>query len=384
MLKPSTVPANLCFASGPCAKRPGWKLENLEHALLGRSHRSIPALTRIKELLQRTRSLLGLPEDYQIALTPGSATGAIEMAMWSMLGQRGVDVLAWDVFGHRWVDDIVNQLKITDVRIFSAKFGQLPDLNDVDCNRDIVFTWNGTSAGIHIPETDWITSDRQGLTFCDAVSAVFTEDLPWHQLDVTTFAWQKSLGGEAGIGMIVLSPRAMERLKTYTPPWPIPSLFHLKKENKILEGFFQGETLNTPSLLCIEDFLDGLKWAEDIGGLVELKARVKRNFTVVDEWVVHTAWIDFLSEFPSIQSKTPVCLKIIDPKILSLDIPEQWHIIKLINNLLEHEGIVYDIKNHGMAPPSLRLWLGPTIETDDVKALLPWIGWAYETIRKSL
>jgi phosphoserine aminotransferase len=384
MPKPLAIPKNLCFASGPCAKRPGWRLEKLENALLGRSHRSVLALTRIKELLQRTRSLLGLPEDYQIALTPGSATGAIEMAMWSMLGARGIDVLAWDVFGHRWVDDIINQLKIQDVRVFCAKFGQLPNLKQVDCNRDVVFTWNGTSTGVHIPNADWINPARQGLTFCDAVSAVFTEDLPWSQLDVTTFSWQKSLGGEAGIGAIVLSPRAIEHLKTYTPPWPIPGLFRFKKEDKILEGFFQGNTLNTPSLLCIEDFIDALKWAEDIGGLVELRARLQRNFTVVDAWVAHTPWIDFLSESPYIQSKTPVCLKIIDPKILSLDISEQWHVIKLISNFLEHEGIAYDIKNHGMAPPSLRLWLGPTIETDDVKALLPWIEWAYETIKKSL
>lgn len=384
MSKPSILPQNRCFASGPCAKRPGWSFKNLENALLGRSHRSVPAQTRIQELLERTRALLSLPEDYQLALTPGSATGAIEMAMWSMLGARGVDVVAWDVFGHRWIDDVIDQLKIQDVRVVCAKFGQLPNLKQIDCNRDVIFPWNGTTTGVCVPDADWIAQDRQGLTFCDAVSAVFIDDLPWDKLDVTTFSWQKSLGGEGGHGMIVLSPHAMERLRTYTPPWPIPGLYRLKKGDKIIEGFFRGETLNTPSLLCIEDFIDALKWAESIGGIRELKARTQRNFAVVDKWVAQTPWVDLVSKSRAIQSKTPACLKIIDPKITSLDVYSQWHAVKLICNLLEHENIVYDIKNHGLAPPSFRLWLGPTIETDDVKAVLPWIEWAYQKIKGSL
>ncbi len=382
-MKPLVRPQNPRFSSGPCAKRPGWTLAALEGALLGRSHRAKPGRAKIDEVVERSRALLGIPRDYRVAIVPGSDTGAIEMAMWSLLGQRGVDVLAWESFGEGWATDLAKQLKLSDLRLMRAEYGSLPDLAKVDTDRDVVFTWNGTTSGVCVPNGDWIKPDRQGLTLCDATSAAFAMDLPWDKLDVATWSWQKALGGEAAHGMLVLSPRAVARLESYTPPWPLPKVFRLTSKGKFAEGIFKGETINTPSLLAIEDAIDGLKWAEGVGGRPALVARAKSNLAAIAEWVERTPWIDFLAQDPAIRSWTSVCLKLVDDWFQRLAPDAQRAAVKRLEALVEAEGAGFDIAGHRDAPPGLRLWCGSTVERGDVEALLPWLDWAYGDVRRA-
>jgi phosphoserine aminotransferase len=379
--RPPTRPRNPFFSSGPCAKRPGWSLDNLQDAMLGRSHRSAEGKGRLRLSIDRTRALLGLPQDYRVAIVPASDTGAVEMALWSLLGARGVDVLAWDAFGKDWVVDVVDQLKIGDLRVMEAPYGRLPDLAKVDFDRDVVFTWNGTTSGVRVPNADWIADDRRGLTICDATSAIFAQRLDWAKLDVITYSWQKVLGGEAAHGMLILSPRAVERLQRHTPNWPLPKIFRLTKGRRLNEELFEGATINTPSMLCVEDYLDALAWAESIGGLDALIARSNRNAQAVTDWVARTPWIDFLAEMPAMRSNTSVCLRVVDAEISSLPLPEQAAFAGKIAKLLEKEGIAFDIGAYRDAPPGLRLWCGATVETDDLLALLPWLDWAFATLR---
>jgi phosphoserine aminotransferase len=376
-MRPTHRPANPCFGSGPTAKRPGWSLTALEHALVGRSHRSAAAKARLAEVLDRSRALLGLPDDYRIGIVPGSDTGAFEMAMWSLLGARAVDVLAWESFGHGWLNDVRAELALTDVRAFTADYGALPDLTGVTWDRDVVFTWNGTTSGVRVPDGEWIAADRAGLTLCDATSAVFAMALPWDKLDVATYSWQKVLGGEAQHGMLILSPRAVERLETFRPPRPLPKLFRLTRDGAVDEAVFRGETINTPSLLAVEDALDGLRWAERIGGAPALIARSENNLRIVAEWVERTPWVDFLAERPELRSPTSICLKLVDPAITQLSPPEQAALIKDLIARLEAEGVAYDVASYRDAPPGLRLWGGATVENADMAALLPWLDWAY-------
>ncbi len=378
--KPPVRPARPTFSSGPCAKRPGWSLKNLENALLGRSHRSKPGKARLAEAIDRTRSVLGVPDDYRIGIVPASDTGAVEMALWSLLGARGVDMLAWESFGAGWITDVVKQLKLDDVRIFQAEYGALPDLAEVDCERDVVFTWNGTTSGVRVPDADWIADDRRGLTICDATSAVFAQALDWSKLDVVTFSWQKVMGGEAAHGMLILSPRAVARLESYTPPWPLPKIFRLTKGGKLIEGIFSGATINTPSMLCVEDYIDALKWAEEIGGLAELHRRADANLAVLAEWVARTEWVAFLAGDPATRSNTSVCLKIVDPRILALEAEGQAAAAKKLSALLDAEGVAYDIGAYRDAPPGLRIWAGATVERSDIEALLPWLDWAFARV----
>ncbi|QQG37323.1 MAG: phosphoserine transaminase [Micavibrio aeruginosavorus] len=375
--KPANRPVNPCFSSGPCAKRPGWSLDNLSGAFLGRSHRAAPGKEKLKLVIEKHRALLGIPADYKIAIVPASDTGAIEMAMWSMLGQRGVDAVAWEVFGAEWLKDITTQLKLDDVRTFKAAFGELPDLAQIDTDRDVVFTWNGTTSGVCVPHADWIKPDRQGLTFCDATSAVFAYDMPWPLLDVTTWSWQKVLGGEAAHGMLVLSPRAVARLETYKPGRPLPKIFRMTSGGKLLNGLFEGETLNTPSMLAVEDCLDALSWVESIGGLKATRARSEDNFGALAEWVRVTPWVEFLPVDPAICSRTSPCLKITDPYVESLDDDGRAAFVKAMTKLLEKDGIAYDTAGHRDAPAGLRIWTGATVETSDIKALTPWLDWAF-------
>jgi phosphoserine aminotransferase len=353
----------------------------LSGALLGRSHRSKPGKAKLAEAIERTRRVLGVPASHRIAIVPASDTGAFEMALWSLLGARGVDLLAWESFGQTWVTDVVKQLKLKDVRIFEAPYGRLPDLTRVDPARDIVFTWNGTTSGVRVPHGDWIAADRQGLTLCDATSAAFAMDLPWSRLDVVTWSWQKVLGGEGQHGMLVLGPRAVERLESYTPPWPLPKLFRLTKGGKLQEPVFAGETINTPSMLCVEDALDGLKWAEGIGGLTGLIARTKANAAAIERWVARTAWVDYLAEDAATRSSTSVCLKAVDPWFLALDDKGRAAAARSVAALLETEGVAYDIGAYRDAPPGFRVWCGATVETTDIEALLPWLDWAYGQVR---
>lgn len=377
--KPATRPANPNFSSGPCAKRPGWNLQNLQDACLGRSHRSKPGKAKLADAIERTRTLLGVPADYKIGIVPASDTGAVEMAMWSLLGARGIDMLAWESFGSGWVSDVLKQLKLTDVRKMEAGYGELPDLGAVDFTRDVVFTWNGTTSGVRVPNGKWIADDREGLTICDATSAAFAMDLPWKKLDVTTFSWQKVMGGEAAHGMIILSPRAVERLETYVPAWPMPKIFLMTKGGKLIDGIFKGETINTPSMLCVEDYLDALKWGESIGGLSSLIGRSEANLAVLADWVAQTAWVDFLNVDVETRSSTSVCLKVVDPRVTGLDADGQEAVAKKIVNLLDAEGVAYDIGAYRDAPAGLRIWAGATIESGDLKALTPWLDWAFET-----
>jgi phosphoserine aminotransferase len=376
--RPSVRPANPNFSSGPCAKRPGWSFAALEDALLGRSHRSTPGKAKLAEVIDRTKALLRIPEDHRVAIVPASDTGAVELAMWSLLGARGVDMLAWESFGKGWVTDAAKQLGLTDIRILEADYGLIPDLGHVDPDRDVVFTWNGTTSGVKVPDADWIAEDRGGLTICDATSAAFAMPLPWPKLDVTTWSWQKVLGGEAAHGMIVLSPRAVERLESHVPAWPMPKLFRLTKGGKLNEGIFRGETINTPSMLCVEDALDALKWAEEIGGLDAMIARSARNLEVVEDWVVATPWIEFLASDPATRSNTSICLALSD--LCPLDGEERATAPKRIAGLLDKEGVAHDINTHRDAPPGLRLWGGATVEADDMSALMPWIDWAYAQV----
>jgi len=375
--RPAVRPANPHFSSGPCAKRPGWSLENLKQAVLGRSHRSKEGKARLKRAIELTRDVLRVPADYRIGIVPASDTGAVEMALWSLLGARGVDMLAWESFGLGWVTDVTKQLKLPDVRTLKADYGELPDLTEVDFDRDVVFTWNGTTSGVRVPDAEWIAADRAGLTICDATSAVFAQVIPWHKLDVVTFSWQKVMGGEAAHGMLILSPRAVERLESYAPAWPLPKIFRMTKGGKLIEGIFVGETINTPSMLCVEDYLDALGWAEEIGGLDALCARADANAAAVAEWVAGSAWVDFLARDPKTRSNSSVCLTIVDADVAGWPVQEQAAFAKSMVRLLEEEGVAYDIGAYRDAPPGLRIWCASTVELSDVAALLPWLDWAF-------
>lgn len=379
--KPLEKPKNPCFSSGPCAKRPGWSLEALQNASLGRSHRAKVGKQKLQEVIEKSRQILGIPTEYKIGIVPGSDTGAVEMAMWSLLGPRGVDMLAWESFGSGWVTDAKKQLKLQNLRVFEAPYGEIPDLLQVDWEHDIVFTWNGTTSGVCVPNGDWIAADRKGLTICDATSAAFAMDLPWNKLDVVTWSWQKVLGGEGAHGMIVLSPRAVERLESYTPSWPMPKIFRMTKGGKLIDGIFVGETINTPSMLCVEDALDGLNWAESVGGLKELIRRSQANLKIVEKWVARSDWAGFLSKSNETRSSTSICLIISDPWYQGLDVETQAAHAKKIASLLEAEGVAYDIGAYRDAPAGLRLWGGATVETSDMEALLPWLDWAYSEVK---
>jgi phosphoserine aminotransferase len=382
-MSPTVRPRVAMFSSGPCAKRPGWSPAALSDALVGRSHRSKPGKQRLVDVIEGTRRILGIPADYRIGIVAASDTGAIEMAMWSLLGARPVDVLAWEAFGKDWVTDVVKQLKLKDARTLQADYGKLPDLAAVDFSHDVVFTWNGTTSGVRVPDGDWIVADRQGLTLCDATSAAFAMDLPWQKLDVTTFSWQKALGGEAQHGILVLSPRAVARLESYSPPWPLPKIFRLTKGGKLNEAIFKGETINTPSMLCVEDFRDALAWAERVGGLRALIKRAEDNLAAITRWIERTPWIDFLAERPDTRSCTSVCLRIVDPWFTSLSADAQVAAGRQIADVLDKEGVAYDIAAHRESPPGLRLWAGATIERSDLEALFPWLDWAFEQVRSA-
>jgi phosphoserine aminotransferase len=381
--KPAVRPARPYFSSGPCAKHPGFNLEALKGASLGRSHRSKEGKARLALAIDKTRALLGVPADYRIAIVPASDTGAVEMAMWAMLGARGVDMVAFESFGEGWVSD-AKELKLSDCRIIKADYGALPDLSKVDTDRDVVFTWNGTTSGVRVPDGDWIKPNRKGLTVCDATSAAFAQDLPWPKLDVVTFSWQKALGGEAAHGMLVLSPRAVERLETFVPPRPLPKIFRMVKAGKLIEGIFAGETINTPSMLCVEDYLDALNWAEGLGGLKALIARADGNLAAIAGWVKKTPWIDFLCTDERARSNTSVCLKIVDPWFERLGEEQKAAVPKKIAALLEQEKVAYDIASYRDAPPGLRIWAGATVERADLEALFPWLDWAFAQARASL
>jgi phosphoserine aminotransferase len=377
---PAARPAAPCFSSGPCAKRPGWSLENLRGAPLGRSHRAKVGKGKLKLAIDLTREILRVPADYRIGITPGSDTGAVEMAMWSLLGARGIDVLAWESFGEGWVTDVVKQLKL-EARTLKAGYGELPDLGAVNFDNDVVFTWNGTTSGVRVADASWIPADRKGLTICDATSAAFAQNLDFSKLDVVTFSWQKVLGGEAAHGMLILSPRAVERLETYKPAWPMPKLFRMTKGGKLIEGIFEGETINTPSMLCVEDYLDALNWAKSLGGLDALIARADSNAKAISDWVARTPWVDFLAVKPETRSNTSVCLKVVDPDI-SAD--AQPAFAKALASLLEKEKVAYDIGAYRDAPPGLRIWCGATVETADVVALTQWLDWAFAVEKAKL
>ncbi len=378
MEKPTIKPQNPNFSSGPCSKRPNWRLESLNGAMLGRSHRAAPLKSRLKEVIELHRELLGIPKDYKIGIVPGSDTGAFEMAMWSMLGARGVDVFAWESFSSGWLSDIEKHLKIKDVKAYEVAYGELPDMSQYDPERDCVFVWNGTTSGVRVPDGDWIDNNRKGLTFCDATSAVFAYDMPWDRLDITTWSWQKVLGGEAAHGMIVLSPRAVERLESYTPEnRPLPKVFRMTKGGKLISGIFEGATINTPSMLAVEDCYDALNWIKEIGGVKASIKRAQDNFNIIDKWVAKTSWIEFLATTPEIRSTTSVCLKITDPWFENLANDEKMPFIKKMTKLLDQEGAAYDIAGYRDAPAGLRIWCGATIESDDIKALLPWLEWAF-------
>jgi phosphoserine aminotransferase len=380
-MKPELRPNCIHFSSGPCAKRPGWSVDALSAALVGRSHRSKPGKAKLKQVIEQSRSILGIPDFYKIGIVPASDTGAVEMALWSLLGQRGVDMLAWESFGEGWVSDVVKQLKLPQIRKLTAPYGKLPDLTQVDGAHDLVFTWNGTTSGVRVPNGDWIDEAREGLTICDATSAAFAMELPWAKLDVVTWSWQKVLGGEAAHGMIALSPRAVERLESYVPAWPLPKIFRMTSGGKLITGIFEGETINTPSMLAVEDALDGLAWAERVGGLEGLIARSERNFAAIDAWVRRTPWIDFLAEDPATRSTTSVCLVFTDPWFKALSADEQANVAKQVASKLEAEKAGLDLGSYRDAPPGLRIWAGATVETADLGALFPWIDWAYSAVR---
>ncbi|MFT4563381.1 MAG: phosphoserine aminotransferase [Gammaproteobacteria bacterium] len=375
--KPGIRPSQTSFSSGPCPKRPNWSLAGLDDALLGRSHRSKAGKAKLKAAIDETRSILNIPSDYLVGIVAGSDTGAVEMALWNLLGERGVDVLAWESFGRDWVTDVIDVLNIKDSRTLLADYGDLPDLAAVDFARDVVFLWNGTTSGVKIPNADWIPDDRAGLTICDATSAVFAMDVEWNKLDVVTFSWQKVLGGEGGHGMLILSPRAVQRLESFTPPRPLPKLFRLCKGNKLDRAIFEGATINTPSMLCVEDYLDALNWAKEIGGLRAMIERSANNLAVIERWVEATAGVDFLANDDNARSSTSMCLKFTQPQVTALDVKQQESFASRIVSLLESEQVAYDINAYRSAPPGLRIWGGATVETTDIEALLPWIEWAH-------
>ncbi len=374
---PAARPHDARFSSGPCAKRPGWTPEALKDAALGRSHRAKVGKTKLKLAIDLTREVLGVPADYRIGITPGSDTGAVEMALWSLLGARPVDVLAWESFGEGWVTDIVKQLKLADARTLTAPYGELPDFGKVNFDHDVVFTWNGTTSGVRVPDAKWIPAGRKGLTICDATSAAFAQDLDWAKLDVTTFSWQKALGGEAAHGMIILSPRAVERLETYKPAWPLPKVFRMTKGGKLIEGIFEGETINTPSMLCVEDYIDALLWAKSVGGLKGLFARADANAKAIADWAAKTPWVDFLARVPATRSNTSVCLKVVDKEVTSAPAEAQAAFAKALASALEKEKVAFDIGGYRDAPPGLRIWCGATVEKADIEALTLWLDWAF-------
>ncbi len=376
-MKPSQKPNNPCFSSGPCAKRPGWSFEALQDAALGRSHRAKIGKNKLAEVIERSKQVLGIPAAYVLGIVPASDTGAVEMALWSMLGERGVDVLAWESFSGGWATDCKTQLQLKDLRVSKADYGQLPDLKQVDWARDVVFAWNGTTSGVRVPNGDWIAPDRAGLAICDATSAVFAMEIPWDKLDVVTWSWQKVLGGEGAHGMIALSPRAVARLESFTPPRPLPKIFQMTKGGKLIAGIFQGETINTPSMMCVEDALDSLKWAESIGGLPSLIARSSANLGAIEDWVAQSSWAAFLAEDKCSRSSTSICFKIKDPAFTALSIDAQNARIKSMVSSLEKERAAFDIGAYRDAPVGLRVWGGATVETSDIQALLPWLDWAY-------
>jgi len=381
---PAVRPAVPHFSSGPCAKRPGWSLSALTDAVLGRSHRSKIGRAKLKRAIDLTREVLEVPADYRIGIVPASDTGAVEMALWSMLGARPVTMLAWESFGEGWVSDVAKELKLKDVTVLRAAYGELPDLAKVDPASDVVFTWNGTTSGVRVPNADWIVADRAGLSICDATSACFAQQLDWPKLDVVTFSWQKALGGEAAHGMLILSPRAVERLESYTPPRPLPKIFRLTKGGKLNQGIFEGETINTPSMLCVEDYLDTLAWAKSIGGLTALIARADDNAKVIADWVASTPWIEFLARDPALRSNTSVCLKVVDPSVGKLPAEAQAAFVKGIAAALEKEDIAYDIDAYRDAPPGVLIWCGSTVELADVEALTLWLDWAFAETKDAL
>jgi phosphoserine aminotransferase len=381
---PTARPAVPHFSSGPCAKRPGWSLQALTDAVLGRSHRSKAGKAKLKRAIDLTREVLEVPADYRIGIVPASDTGAVEMALWSLLGPRRVTMLAWESFGEGWIADVQKELILKDVTVIKASYGDLPDLSKVDPATDVVFTWNGTTSGVRVPNADWIAADRQGLAICDATSAAFAQVLEWPKLDVVTFSWQKALGGEAAHGMLILSPRAVARLESHTPAWPIPKIFRLTKGGKLNEDPFEGGTVNTPSMLCVEDYLDTLTWAKSVGGLKALMARADANAKVIADWVAITPWIAFLGNDPALRSNTSVCLKVVDPAVTKLSADAQSKFVKGLSAMLEKEGVAYDIDAYRDAPSGLRIWCGSTVERTDVEALTQWLDWAYAQAKEAL
>ncbi|MDP9788578.1 phosphoserine transaminase [Agrobacterium tumefaciens] len=384
IVKPDVRPGNTHFSSGPCSKRPGWSLDALSDAPLGRSHRAKVGKAKLKQAIDLTREVLNVPADYRIGIVPASDTGAVEMALWSLLGERGVDMLAWESFGAGWVTDVIKQLKLKDVRKFEADYGLLPNLAEVDFDRDVVFTWNGTTSGVRVPNADFIPADRKGLTICDATSAAFAQDMDFTKLDVVTFSWQKVLGGEGGHGVIILSPRAVERLLSYAPAWPLPKIFRMVSGGKLIEGIFTGETINTPSMLCVEDYIDALLWAKNLGGLNALIGRADANAKVIYDFIEKNDWIANLAVKPETRSNTSVCLKIVDPEVQALDAAAQADFAKGVVALLEKENVALDIGAYRDAPSGLRIWAGATIETADMEAVMPWLAWAYQTQKAAL
>ena len=382
--KPDLRPARPEFSSGPCAKRPGWTPQSLNDAVLGRSHRGKPGKAKLKLAIDRTREVLGVPADFLIGIVPGSDTGAVEMAMWSMLGPKPVQLLAFESFGKDWVTDVTKQLKLPDVEVLDAPYGQLPDTSKVRPDADLVFTWNGTTSGVRVPNADFISADRTGIVICDATSAAFAQDLDWSKLDAVTFSWQKALGGEAAHGVLILSPRAVARLESYTPAWPMPKLFRMTDKGKLNAGIFDGATINTPSLLCVEDALDALAWADTVGGFAGMKARSEANLKALEDWVAVTPWVAFLAEDKAIRSNTSVCLKVVDPAITALSEDAQADFAKKLASLLEKEKAAYDIGGYAKAPPGLRIWCGATVDTADVVALTPWLDWAFASLSAEL
>ncbi len=382
--KPENRPARPEFSSGPCAKRPGWTTQSLNDAVLGRSHRGKPGKAKLKLAIDRTREVLGVPADFLVGIVPGSDTGAVEMAMWSMLGPRPVQLLAFESFGKDWVTDVTKQLKLPDVEVLDAPYGQLPDTSKVRPDADLVFTWNGTTSGVRVPNADFISAEREGIVICDATSAAFAQDLDWTKLDAITFSWQKALGGEGAHGILILSPRAVARLESYTPAWPMPKLFRMTKGGKVNLEIFEGATINTPSMLCVEDALDALAWAKTVGGAAGMKARSEANLAVLEAWVAKTGWVDFLAGDKAIRSNTSVCLKVVDPRVTALPADAQADFAKKLASVLEKEGAAYDIGGYRDAPPGLRIWCGATVETADVEALTPWLDWAFATVSAEL
>eukprot|EP01037_Dinobryon_pediforme_P013771 gene13771-13889_t len=381
---PALRPNNANFSSGPCAKRPGWSLQNLADAPLGRSHRAKIGKTKLKAAIDKTRDILGVPANYHIGIVPASDTGAVEMALWSLLGARPVDMVAWESFGSEWVTDVIKQLKLPDARTIKAGYGEIVDLSSLNFDHDVVFTWNGTTSGVRVPNADFIPANRAGLTICDATSAAFAQDLDFTKLDVVTFSWQKVLGGEAAHGMLILSPRAVERLESYTPSWPLPKIFRLTKGGKLIAGIFEGETINTPSMLCVEDYIDALDWAKSIGGLQGLIARADANLAAIAAWVAETPWVDFLAKDPATRSNTSVCLKVVDPVITALPAEAQAAFAKALAGALEKEKVAFDIGAYRDAPPGLRIWCGATVETADVAALTHWLDWSFAKAKADL